>query len=215
MYTLKTRNQAKQSGFIDTPFCKICKDAGKSKTDYSSHFPKTKPDMNGKVRIICPTLLAQECRYCHECGHTPKYCPILLEKNKIIKRPIKNKQSEKVLPISKGLYHNSISDYSSKNIFNLLGSDYENEEKEEEIVNVEYPTLNSDRLFRENSKLENRKQELEIKTSWAEIAMKPKKEKIGDEKEKKIPFSEFKKQMKPMARWADMCDDSSDDDEDY
>lgn len=29
---------------------------------------------------MCPMLLAQECNYCHEKGHTPKYCPKLKAK---------------------------------------------------------------------------------------------------------------------------------------
>jgi len=51
------------------PCCKVCKDAGKSAEEYSSHWPK---DNNG--RVICSTLLSQECRYCGESGHTVKYC---------------------------------------------------------------------------------------------------------------------------------------------
>jgi len=51
------------------PCCKVCKDAGKSAEEYSSHWPK---DNNG--RVICSTLLSQECRYCSESGHTVKYC---------------------------------------------------------------------------------------------------------------------------------------------
>jgi len=56
------------------PCCKVCKDAGKSETDYSSHWPR---DDEGNT--ICPTLLAQECRYCHENGHTVKYCKKLAQ----------------------------------------------------------------------------------------------------------------------------------------
>jgi len=59
-----------------TPFCKICKKAGKSESVYTSHFVRDKP--NGKV--VCPTLLSTECRYCHELGHTKAHCPKLAEK---------------------------------------------------------------------------------------------------------------------------------------
>jgi len=60
-------------------FCKVCKDAGKTETEYTSHYVK---DKSGK--IICPTLLNQACKYCRQKGHTVKFCPTLKlnEKNK-------------------------------------------------------------------------------------------------------------------------------------
>lgn len=61
------------------PFCKFCKDAGKSQREFTSHYPKDKPGKNGKV--ICPTILNNECRYCHEKGHAKSHCPILKAKN--------------------------------------------------------------------------------------------------------------------------------------
>jgi Nanos RNA binding domain len=62
---------------VRKPFCKVCQDAGFSETVFSSHFVK---DTEGKV--ICPTLLNQECRYCFKLGHTVKFCPILAEQAK-------------------------------------------------------------------------------------------------------------------------------------
>ena len=60
-------------------FCKVCKDAGKTETEYTSHYVK---DKTGKT--TCPTLLNQECKYCRQTGHTVKFCPTLKlnEKNK-------------------------------------------------------------------------------------------------------------------------------------
>jgi hypothetical protein len=60
-------------------FCKVCKDAGKTEKEYSSHFVKDKKGPDGKV--ICPLLLSIECRYCKKkVGHTVKNCPILKKK---------------------------------------------------------------------------------------------------------------------------------------
>jgi hypothetical protein len=59
------------------PFCPVCKSAGKPFEEYTSHFVKNRPGGS----VICPTLLNQECNYCHEKGHTIKYCPKLKEKN--------------------------------------------------------------------------------------------------------------------------------------
>jgi hypothetical protein len=80
------------------PFCKVCHDAGLPEKEYTSHYVKSEPGPNGKV--ICPTLLSQECRFCFSSGHTERYCPVIAENNKTKRRmPIidkkKNEQREK------------------------------------------------------------------------------------------------------------------------
>jgi hypothetical protein len=57
---------------VATPFCKVCRDAGKTEKEYTSHFVKDQPGPNGKV--VCPTLLNQSCRICGKTGHTSSYC---------------------------------------------------------------------------------------------------------------------------------------------
>lgn len=57
--------------------CKVCKDAGKPESEYTTHFVK---DNEGKV--ICPTLLNLNCKYCQKPGHTISHCQILQSKNK-------------------------------------------------------------------------------------------------------------------------------------
>ena len=71
------------------PFCKVCKDAGLTEQEYTSHYVKSEPGPQGKV--VCPTLLAQECRFCLGHGHTAKYCTVI-EKNN---NPFKSKQYER------------------------------------------------------------------------------------------------------------------------
>lgn len=68
------------------PFCKVCHDAGKTESEYTSHFVRSLPDMNGKTKITCPILAATECRYCYELGHTTKFCPVLEENAKRSKK---------------------------------------------------------------------------------------------------------------------------------
>ena len=60
-------------GPADTPFCKVCYDAGLPVADYTNHFVKDQPGPDGKV--VCPTLLAQKCLTCGLPGHTSSYCP--------------------------------------------------------------------------------------------------------------------------------------------
>jgi hypothetical protein len=61
-------------------YCKVCHDAGKSEAEYRSHFIRESPAPTSKV--VCPTLLALECRYCFNSGHTIKYCPTLKKHEK-------------------------------------------------------------------------------------------------------------------------------------
>jgi hypothetical protein len=68
-----SRNTANTTTAPAKPFCKVCRDAGKLESEYTSHFVKDQPGPNGKV--ICPTLLNQACRICDKTGHTSSYCP--------------------------------------------------------------------------------------------------------------------------------------------
>jgi hypothetical protein len=74
---MSARNNAKVT---PKPFCKVCHDAGKTEKEYTSHFVKSEPGPNGKV--VCPTLLAQECRFCFQGGHTAGYCPVIASNKK-------------------------------------------------------------------------------------------------------------------------------------
>ena len=67
-----SRNTANTTTALAKPFCKVCRDAGKPESEYTSHFVKDQPGPNGKV--ICPTLLNQDCRICGKSGHTSSYC---------------------------------------------------------------------------------------------------------------------------------------------
>lgn len=65
---------------VNAPFCKVCHDAGKPESEYTSHFVKDTPGATGVV--VCPTLLAQQCGYCHTAGHTVSYCKLLKQHQK-------------------------------------------------------------------------------------------------------------------------------------
>lgn len=62
-----------------TPFCSFCRDAGKPRNVYTSHYPKDRPGKDGKV--VCPTILSTTCGYCRESGHTTRYCSVLKQRN--------------------------------------------------------------------------------------------------------------------------------------
>lgn len=82
-----------------TKCCKVCVDAGKVESIYSSHWVK---DNNGVV--ICPTLLSQDCRYCRLPGHTITHCSLYSKRNEInsavtkLTAQLKIKKTEKKEP---------------------------------------------------------------------------------------------------------------------
>lgn len=84
---MSARNNSRNAKVAPKPFCKVCHDAGKSENEYTSHFVKSEPGSNGKV--VCPTLLAQECRYCFGYGHTAGYCPEIAAKKKAEEKALK------------------------------------------------------------------------------------------------------------------------------
>lgn len=98
-------------------FCKVCFDAKKPESVYTSHFVKDVPGFFGK--IVCPTLLQQQCQYCKSPGHTVSYCAVLKKKEKMV-RAMKFKcalpKTTKTttvcdvgVGVGLGMYHNSFS----------------------------------------------------------------------------------------------------------
>lgn len=108
---------------VPKPFCKVCQDAGKSEKEYTSHFVKSEPGPNGKV--VCPTLLAQECRFCFSNGHTAGYCPAIAAKKKVEEKALKmaSREADKK-PLSKPV------EKKSKNPYDLLGDDSDSDTDE-------------------------------------------------------------------------------------
>jgi hypothetical protein len=113
-------------------FCKVCKDAGKSESEYTSHF--TRETSDPKSKVVCPTLLAQECRFCHMNGHTTKYCPVLQDKEKRQKREEKDYRYASKRVVNEEVTKKPVKKTSS-NVFAFLGSDSEEEcdERKEEF----------------------------------------------------------------------------------
>jgi hypothetical protein len=74
------------------PFCKVCFDAGKPENEYSNHYTRDKPGLDGKV--VCPTLKNMECKYCFKKGHTVSYCKVLADfKNGVVRLPATEKKA--------------------------------------------------------------------------------------------------------------------------
>jgi hypothetical protein len=128
-------------------FCKVCKDAGKTEKEYTSHGLK-----NEKGDVICPTLLDQNCRYCNNRGHTVKYCPTL-EKNK----KEDAKQLKKEEHILRNVNFVNKTNTKKNNFFMALCDDTDNSDEEVYKINKknnkkdEFPPLVSTKKLDKNT----------------------------------------------------------------
>lgn len=109
-----------------TRYCKFCKDAGKDEAVYTSHFLRENRDPNS--RIVCPALLATECKYCFKTGHTTSRC------GKYINR----ETSVTLVPIKKQQFNKK---EVHSNMFQMLDTD--DEDDVDSSSSVEFPSLTS------------------------------------------------------------------------
>jgi hypothetical protein len=148
------------------PFCKVCHDAKKSESEYTSHYVRSRPDQNGNTIVTCPILALTECRYCYKFGHTIKFCNVLEEKKKkdnkdksVAIRNQKAAERNAVVPVALQR-DNAI--YAGK--FASLYDDEEEEVKPNVVVtNDNFPTLNKKQVSFEATTNNN----------WASVAAKP------------------------------------------
>lgn len=179
------------SAYNKKPFCKVCFDAKKPESEYTSHHVRSLPDMNGKTVVTCPVLKATECRYCYNFGHTAKFCPVLEEnKKKAAKAKSAAIKSQKAAEKSAEAHRElqSVKSLIYKGKFAGLNNDSD-EEIEQPVVEKagNFPTLGNkevntfaaiekaaEGLWRENrSILHNISTITHPVNSWAAIAAKP------------------------------------------
>jgi len=207
----RNNKNVKQSAPIQK-YCKVCHDAGKSEAEYRSHFTRESPDPKSKV--VCPTLLALECRYCYKNGHTVKYCPILKDKEKQSKRYEASVQraevSKKAEEKPKGKSYN--------NVFMCLDTDSESDEEEvakpQIEVKEEFPALAPPSLIRTQT----------VSTNYAAALAKAAPTKAPEVVVPVVPSQVSKPEVRPapwasgfpkasqMKSWADWSDSDSEDD---
>jgi hypothetical protein len=119
MSSSNNTNRTNTNNQNNTPFCKVCKDAGKSIYEYSTHWVKT---MKGDV--CCPTLLTQSCRYCGNNGHTVKFCKVLEKEQHTVQRNTNEKKFNEAKQIS-----TTPKPTKSSNVFASLYSSDESEDE--------------------------------------------------------------------------------------
>jgi hypothetical protein len=211
-------NNTKSNNFnvVKKPYCKVCHDAGKEESIYTSHYVKSEPGPKGKV--VCPTLLEQLCNCCLKQGHTISYCPEVKKQNKIEKKDNYHKEL-----LSKNI---PIPVLKKNNRFELLNLEEYVKNKNTKNVKEEFPALTSTKkpITNVNSWCNN----LPL-MSYASIAKNAHEEAVKEEILIEIykPKEEIKKPIilvkkrKPIKKstpvkksWAEYDDDDEDDEED-
>lgn len=190
---------------VSKPFCKVCCDAGKPEAEYTSHFVRSSPAADSVV--VCPTLLAQECRYCHAPGHTVKFCKVL-EKFK--------REEEKAMRKSPNMTTKPQPATKKANGFAVLDLDSEDErpQSKKPQSKEEYPVLKE--AAKPVAKLVAKPVAVSA-PSYAQMAAKPEAQ-ISDVQNENLLMIQLKKSCvavgaapKPVKKsWADWSDSDSD-----
>ena len=122
-------NNNSKGKVMPSKFCKVCRDLGKSKEEYESHYVRATPDPNAAV--TCPVLLALECTYCGKSAHTVKYCKELAREKKEKERKARALENEEREQKLKQSSEKQAKTKKPVNIFSAL-SDQESESDNEE-----------------------------------------------------------------------------------
>lgn len=101
----KRKNRMSQCKSVASKsFCKVCFDASKDASEYSSHNVKAR--VCGKMVVCCPVLLRQECRSCGKRGHTKSYCPNVVEEKKNVRKLHARAEYERTKSVGKRIVKN-------------------------------------------------------------------------------------------------------------
>lgn len=156
----------KSTSAIKKPYCKVCFDAGKPESEYTSHWVRSLPDRSGKTTVTCPTLLDTECKYCFNFGHTVKFCPAIKQNEKEKERAVRKERAEVAEQKKPKIQAKKpVATFAA-----LIDSDSEDETPEKVSNNVN-PIENFPVLCRPSEVAAAKPAEL--KTGWAAIAAKP------------------------------------------
>ena len=221
-YEMKNKKGMRMNN-TDKKYCGVCYKAGKSASEYESHYTKSVPGPNGI--ITCPVILTSVCKCCGNSGHFYDHCPK--------KRATENKNRAE----NKNRTRTHVSSTAatppnrlSGNIFSALAT----------YVDDEMPLIKRARMTESESKAESKaeseaKKEIETLApngvSFATMLMKPAPAPVlktafkilpkiqtlphSDRSEKLILAEKILAERKKPCSWLDSDSDSEDDEQQY
>jgi hypothetical protein len=170
------------------PFCKVCQDAGKPESEYTSHYVRSMPDKSGKTKVICPTLLATECRYCYGLGHTTKFCPVIEATKKSEEKAANRKQTEEKKPLPKAK--------APTNVFAGLADDSDSDE--EKVIKVSNKLINN--VKEEFPSLGSAVKPAASLSGWASVAAKTAVQYENEKYEQQLISNSIKRSLPPLSK---------------
>ena len=197
--TFLNMNAKKNTNVVEQkPFCKVCHDAGKSEIEYTSHYVRS--DLGPKAKVVCPTLLSLECRYCFVKGHTVSCCPVLKQQ--------KNAEKKAVARADFAEASEKAPTKAPKKATNSFGAlDHDSDEEAKEVkVKEEFPVLCGvvkKVAFKTSG-------ELSYAAKTAQVASKVLEKPVL---KRAITTVRTEKPAAPKKRWADWTDSEDDDDD--
>lgn len=211
-------SQSRTQTVATVKFCKVCQDAGKPESEFRSHFTRATAEPNSTV--VCPTLLALECRYCHEAGHTVKYCKILKkqEQESKVMESRRAREEQRNVKVSKKVT-------KSSNVFDAFNLDSDDEEvevkaKPKPVEEARAKPLKKEEFPALPQKTSNLQRNATMPLSFARALVQeqePEKRTAVVVVEEVVMLQIKEKKSTAIAKkeldWAAMASDSSDDDE--
>lgn len=232
MSARNNKSNNKVSSKVVKCLCKVCFDAGLTEKEYTSHFVRASPDPNSAV--VCPTLLAQECRYCFKSGHTVKFCPILEEQKKAEEKAAKQSvREERKTTFAKPQTKTESKPVKKANVFAALeasSSDSENEVKQtkkpvtfaKSASVVAAKPVSAKRVEEFPALCATKRVAAPMMSGYASIAAKSKEQYDAEKYEQELIEKSIKRQIPPIKKqivaatairrnWADYSSDEEED----